>query len=165
MPNDRSANTVEPSKVDTAASDACTRSGVFALLLSTALLLLIPPWLNRPNQVALSRYIALKNMLAMRVDSLDLDPIWQQYKASHTTAELAPIADLADIDVLVTITSNGRISIPPNGTEPNRGKPNPSGVPSAPTLQSAIASATAPMKLRNISDIRDYLIELDDSTA
>jgi hypothetical protein len=38
----------EPGKVDTCTSDACTRSGIFALALSVALVLLVQSWNRRP---------------------------------------------------------------------------------------------------------------------
>jgi hypothetical protein len=48
----------EPTKVDMAASEACVRSGAFALLLSVALFLLVPSWREQPNYAALRLCLA-----------------------------------------------------------------------------------------------------------
>ena len=79
--------TEEPTKVDVAASDACVRSGTFALLLSVVLLLLVPSWREQPNYAALRRYLGDRLALASLVDGLDDNPLWQNYKASNSGAE------------------------------------------------------------------------------
>jgi len=147
MPDD-SATTPEPSKVDTAASNACARSGGFGLLLSTALVLLIPYWIQRPNEIALGRYIMARSNLAFQIDALDTNQIWQVYKTSHETAELTPISQLIDVDVPVTFTSVGKATKPPNVQKMQNAPPSPQTnpfVPNAPTGLGVVAHTTAPI--------------------
>lgn len=78
-------------------ADACSRSGAFALLLSGVLLLLIPYWLDRPNEIALGKYLTSRLNLAIDLQRLDDDPAWQKYQESrnvsttlrHMTAEFS----------------------------------------------------------------------------
>jgi hypothetical protein len=84
----------EPTKADVAASDACTRSGTFALGLCLVLLLLIPSWLSRPSEIALRRYVVYRWLLTVRLDGLDNDPFWQSYRDTDPSAETKPVASL-----------------------------------------------------------------------
>jgi hypothetical protein len=88
------AEIAEPTAADRASSDACTRSGAFALLLSVVLLLLIPYWLDRPKRKALGEYLTNRLNLIIYLEKLDDDPVWQMYKDSHPTAESTSIAQL-----------------------------------------------------------------------
>lgn len=99
MVNDLRANSPAPTKVDTAASDACTRSGIVALLLSVALLLLIPYWVHRPAVVALGRYVAIRDELAVNLTELKDDLFWQHYVASHPEANSMSISKLLKLQV------------------------------------------------------------------
>jgi len=155
----------EPSTADTAASNACTRSGAFALLLSTALVLLIPYWIQRPNEIELGRYIMARSNLSFQIDALDTNQIWQIYKNSHENAELTPISQLIDVDVPVTFTSVGKVTTPPNRQKMQNAPASPRQNPSVPNpiFLSAVAQTTAPMKLSNMSTVRDSLILLDDA--
>ena len=94
----------EPTKMDATASDACTRSGAFALLLSVGLFLLIPYWAHRQEEIALSRYLGHRLNLALRVDALDNDPYWQDFTASHKSAELMSVAQLLEVRVETSAT-------------------------------------------------------------
>jgi hypothetical protein len=89
----------EPTSVDTAASAACTRSGAFGLLLTVALSLLIPYWMQRRNEVALGNYIAYRANLANQIETLDDNPPWKEYKDSNKTAESLSIAELMKVSV------------------------------------------------------------------
>jgi hypothetical protein len=95
----------EPTKVDLAASEACVRSGTLALLLSVALLLLVPSWREQPNYAALRHYLGDRIILASLVDQLDDDPFWQKYKASNPGAESTAIAELLRASVVVSSSS------------------------------------------------------------
>src|SRR5215469_3174058 len=94
MVNGQSAASTEPTKVDTAASESCTRSGVFALLLTVSLSLLIPYWTERRNEEALGSYISSRQDLANRVETLDANPIWKDYKAFDSAAQSKSISEL-----------------------------------------------------------------------
>ena len=73
----------EPTTLDKAASKACTQPGAFALLLSMALVSLIPYWLQGKQDNALGRYVSLRLGLATAVELLDESVIWQKYKAAN----------------------------------------------------------------------------------
>ncbi|MGP0021299.1 MAG: hypothetical protein ACLPHP_22205 [Candidatus Sulfotelmatobacter sp.] len=94
----------EPTKVDEAASAACIRSGAFALLLSLALVLLIPIWREEPRYAALRVYVAGRFNLALAVDSLDDSESWKKYKSSDEGAESLSIAQLRE-GIWVTASS------------------------------------------------------------
>ena len=173
MTDEVNTTPTEPTKVDTAASEACTRSGVFALLLSTALVLLIPYWLQRPNEIALGRYIGVRSTLAMRVDTLDSDPIWQKYKASHAAAESTPIGELVDTEFEVPQSGGNNpetAANTPAGPEKRVQTPAPRAgndlqtpaLPNPPTAPGMLV-AVVRMKLNEISEIRDYLNQLNDA--
>jgi hypothetical protein len=88
------SETSEPTAADRASSDACTRSGAFALLLSVVLLSLIPYWLERPKRIALGDYLIDRLNLAISLEKLDDDPVWRRYEDSHAAAESTSIANL-----------------------------------------------------------------------
>ncbi len=95
--NAQSAASTEPTKVDTAASESCTRSGVFALLLTVSLSLLIPYWAERRNEEALGKYISFRQSLANGIEMLDENPIWKDYKAFDKAAESKSISELKKV--------------------------------------------------------------------
>ena len=94
---DLPATNTDPAKVDTTASEACTRSGTFALLLSVVLFLLIPYWLHQGRDIAVRKYRAYRYNLTFYLEMLDDDPFWQKYSASHDAAESMSIAQLRDL--------------------------------------------------------------------
>jgi hypothetical protein len=85
----------ESGKSDATISDACTRSGAFALLISIVVCLLVPYWKARPNEIALGNYIAARFNLVLKLEDLDDNPTWQKYKSSHTAAETMSVSDPA----------------------------------------------------------------------
>ena len=93
----QSTSSTEPTSLDTAASAACTRSGVFALLLTVTLSLLIPYWMDRRNEEALGNYISHRQNLANRIETLDENPIWKEYKAFNGTADSMSISELMKV--------------------------------------------------------------------
>lgn len=88
----------EISKLEAGASEACTRAGAFALLLSLALASLIPAWIHRHDEIALGRYLTLRLNLAAALDALDENPLWQEWRLKHETESVA-IENLARIRV------------------------------------------------------------------
>ena len=95
----RMPNPSEPTKFDAAVSEACTRSGAFALLISLVLIFLIPYWIGRPKEVALGQYLSARFNLAVTVDRLEDDPVFQRYKTSSEAAESTSIAKLIGLNV------------------------------------------------------------------
>ena len=84
----------EPTKIDTVASDSCTRAGTFALLLSLTLVLLIPYGLQERDDITVGHYLALRFHLVTALEQLDHNPQWQQCKVSHEAAEWMSIEQL-----------------------------------------------------------------------
>jgi hypothetical protein len=157
----------EPTKVDLAASEACVRSGTFALLLSVALLLLVPSWREQPNYAALRRYLGDRIVLASLVDQLDDDPFWQKYKALNPGAESTSIAELLRASVVVSSSSSSeeekvasKIAPPPRHQAQKASSPIP-GPPEPPTGLSAVATVT--VAVHRLQDIADTLGQLNDS--
>lgn len=97
------------------ASEACTRAGAFALLLSLALATLIPLWLNRKNEVSLGRYLGLRLNLIAAIDALDDDPLWNEYKRSHDVDQIA-------LDQLLNLHINSATLTSPDNQVPSRPK-------------------------------------------
>ncbi len=155
----------EPSKVDTAASAACVRSGAFALLLSLALLLLIPNWREQPMYAALRVYVAERLDLASAIERLDDDPIWQKYKATNEAAESLSIAQLSSIHVEITagdkvepvrpklaLRSKEKIRKPGSGTNLT-----------PPTTAPILLKASLVMEVPEAPRLVESLIKLNDS--
>jgi hypothetical protein len=161
----------EPKGLDTVASDACTRSGAFALLLSLALFALIPYWMQRPVEVALANYLANRVNLSIYVSGLNDDPVWQKYRASQPTAESMSIAQLLDARVELSSSSTAAPQVQPGqkmasgrGHRPSaqqhgRNAPGPPGlVPAPPTG----LSATLLGSIDRIHSIAGFLTNLND---
>lgn len=172
MGNEMPNSSTEPKKVDTLASDACTRSGAFALLLSVVLFALIPYWMQQPTDIALGHYIENRLNLSMYVDALDDNPLWQKYKASQPAAESMSIAQLLDARVVISSVSAGTQQVQPtenmassHGHRPaaqghGRNAPRPPGwIPAPPTG----LTATVFSDIREIRPIADFLTKLNDS--
>ena len=111
---------IEHREVDTAASAACVRSGAFALLLSVALLLLVPTWRAQPMYAALGEYLAQRVNLAGAMEDLDDDPVWRKYQVSNETAELMPIGQLREIGVDMAATDQSETTLQPKASAPPR---------------------------------------------
>jgi hypothetical protein len=121
----------EISKLETTASEACTRGGAFALLLSLALASLIPVWSHRKDEIILGRYLTLRLNLVAALDALDENPIWQEYKLAHDT-ESVPLKQLADI--LINSNTLAPFNNSPQDTPSTKPPtPTPRANPSGPT--------------------------------
>ena len=83
MSNDWPNNSSEQAKADTAASDACTRSGAFILLLSVVLFLLIPTWKHRQKEIAFAHYASYRLSLELSLGALNDDPTWKTFRDSN----------------------------------------------------------------------------------
>ena len=149
---------VEPTKIDTAASDSCARSGAFALLLSLALVSMIPYWSQVKEDIAVSRYLSLRLNLVTAVDLLNEAVTWQKYKTSQEAPESIPMAQLLEV----------RVETPLSEPNSNTVQPKPAAT-SEDTTQRAVAPVLSPPTLRlsseiyEIHQIADFLAQLDDS--
>jgi|HubBroStandDraft_6_1064221.scaffolds.fasta_scaffold00052_49 hypothetical protein len=156
-----SSSDSKPSKVDTAASAACVRSGAFALLLAVALLLMIPYWKDLPKYNALSAYLTYRLNLASSVESLDDDPIWREYKTANDGAESLSIAQLRDLSV--DITNMRGIQVKPQQVPPTPPKPRPKAATTGPQPPTGLAGH---IKLASgvpeASRIAESLLKLND---
>jgi hypothetical protein len=167
MADDPQTNIAEPTKGDIAASEACTRSGAFILLLFVALLLLIPYWIRRPADIALGRYVAVRNELAISLGELQDDPFWQRYLASHPAADTMSIAQLVNLQVDESSFSDVTTGKNPPGhpTVPARPPAHSGSINSGPPRPSPPAMLSLKV-FGNVSEMRpiaDLLSELNDS--
>jgi hypothetical protein len=94
MSSDLPNNPIDRTKADTAASDACTRSGAFVLLLTAVLFLLTHAWEHRPKEIAFAHYLDYRLSLELFVDTLKEDTAWEKFKESVGDAESVPLAQL-----------------------------------------------------------------------
>jgi hypothetical protein len=153
---------------DKAASDACTRSGAFALLLVVLLFVLIPYWVERRYDLALARYIGTRQNLALYVTTLDMDPLWLKYKAAQPAAESTSIAQLLKAQVDVSPAPAEAASTVPKTAAPigapkqNRKRLSGPKQPEPPTNLS-ITVISPPRKLNWVPAIAGFLRDLNDS--
>jgi hypothetical protein len=89
MCDEANAVNVEPSKVDSAASDACTKAGAFALALAIVVALLAALWTHAHSEDALDHYITNRYLLQINLDRLKADPTWQQSDVITSSTSLA----------------------------------------------------------------------------
>ena len=149
----------EATKMDVAASAACTRAGTFALLLSLFLLALIPFWEQEREEIALGQYLALRLNLAISINQLDDNPYWQQYKTSHEAAESTSIEHLLMV----------RVNAPSGKSHVAKAQPTPSKSVENKTKQDATLVPAPPgpihfsIEIDTIHQIANYLRRLNDS--
>ncbi len=166
MVDDSKSDPAAGIKADIASSHACTQSGAFALLLSVALFLLIPYWIQQPIRIALARYVTYRNNLVLRFEQLDDDPYWQKYKDSH------PSADSMSISQLLKVSVEGGY---PDHAAPVRAQPKHSTVPKTTHRQFANRASGPPVpapptflrarvttEIAEMRPIADYLVKLND---
>jgi hypothetical protein len=84
----------EASKADIAASDACTKSGAFALALSVVLALLAVAWSQRSVDDAVGEYLVDRYTLSSAVERLNDDPFWKRWQAEHGIKSTIPFTKL-----------------------------------------------------------------------
>jgi hypothetical protein len=156
-------SSVKLSELDKATSDACTRSGTFILLLAVLLLLLAAFWTKREKTEALASYVNGRNNLALYVDILENDEIWQRYKGVHPDADSMPLAQLLNERAVIsksssTISSNApkpdsASSAKPEDSKSNRHVPNPP--------QNLTATFAASLELYEVPHIVEFLGDLN----
>jgi hypothetical protein len=86
----------EPSKVELIASDACTRSGLFALALSLTLGATVPIWSEQRDSLVLGQYIVDRLELQLTLDELEADATWRKKIAADQSLRELPISSLAE---------------------------------------------------------------------
>jgi hypothetical protein len=89
--NELSEGASEVSKSEGAASDACTRAGLFALLLAIVIGALASLQAKRPSDNALLNYLNYRYMLSADVEHLDHDPLWVRYRKNHDLKDSAAL--------------------------------------------------------------------------
>lgn len=78
-------------EVEKVASESCTRSGAFALLVSVVLGLLCVSWQQKTADEALAEYISARLNLAGRLGDLRRDKLWETYLLANPDAEKRPL--------------------------------------------------------------------------
>lgn len=101
MASDSQDSSPKPIEVEKIASASCTQSGTFALLVSVVLFLLCVSWQNRKLDQALASYASARWNLAMNLEELRKDTIWQKYLAEHSDGEDKPLAQLINATVWI----------------------------------------------------------------
>jgi len=112
-------NTRPLDEVNKVASEACTRAGAFALLVSVLLFVLCASLQDRKADEALAGYVSARLNLAMFIEELQKNEIWQNYSASLSGADQKPLAQLVRAKVEITPTSPNTGLQKPDET-PNR---------------------------------------------
>jgi hypothetical protein len=107
-------------EIDKVASEACTRSGAFALLVSVLLFVLCVYWQNRKAEEALSDYASSRWNLAMFLEELQNDRIWKKYIESHPDADQVPLDRLIHAVVEMSVTSPPTAELPKSDELPIR---------------------------------------------
>ncbi len=146
----------EPSKIDTAASDACTRAGTLALALSLVLFLLVQPWAHRPSEDALKRYVTARLYLSMMVDRIDEDPAWDKLRNSTTDLESLPLNKLPNALNVVSGSSPTANLLP----QTEKSRVSAKSRPAPPTA----LSVTVEIKIPEITAILETINQLNDSS-
>jgi hypothetical protein len=127
------------------------------LLLSLALVSIIPYWTERREQAALQTYIELRLSLALAIDDLDGNAFWQEYKNQHPGVESLPLKELANIIVPVARAGSPPVKLPSNTSAGTPKSPTtPVGPPTPPT------GVTLNAPLYEADFIGDVLKELND---
>jgi hypothetical protein len=169
-------------RIETAASEACTRSGTFGLLLASSLFLLSAYWLQEKKDEAAAEYVADRTSLAMYVDILVEDSVWQEYKRSHPEAEKMPMSQL--LHATVDIGQSAQVEPEPKPSNPGQNtlhaskpksqsatptramgrtavKPVVALAPEAPTSLSVMVGLNA--EINEMAQIRESLEKLNDA--
>lgn len=147
----------DATKADTTASDACTRSGTFALALSVVLFILLTSWAHRPSEVALAQYLAYRYDLSLYVERLDANPVWNTFKKSHEVED-TPIGKLPN-NVSVISQGSPTAAVEKTTEHPAIPHPPPGWRPQPPTG----LTVTQQIEIPEISEIVDIVKRLSDS--
>lgn len=106
-------------QVDAAASQACTKAGTFALLVSVFLFMLTIYWHDRRNDEALGKYVLARWNLALYLDNLDKDQLWTRYKELHPAAELSSLDTLRRASLKIRVEATGAKTLNSNSPDFN----------------------------------------------
>jgi len=157
--DDLQNDTNEPTKTDTIASDACTRSGAFALALSLVLFALVTSWAHQSSEIALAHYLAYRYDLALSIERLGEDPVWQRFADSNRSMVSK---SLSQLPTQVPETSSGSAVILKKipGKDVVTAKPfSPGWRPAPPT----VLTATVYVEVPELREIVNALKKLNDS--
>jgi hypothetical protein len=125
-------NSSESERIDSATSQACTKSGAFALLVSVFLLLLTTNWQERKTDEALAQYVARRANLGLYIDTLDHDKVWKKYKEVHSDADRVSISSLTHASVQITDSTEIANNKQPDPHAPQMDSKVTPGAPRAP---------------------------------
>jgi hypothetical protein len=151
----------EPSKVDITTSEACTRSGTFALAISLVLFALVAPWAHRPSEMALSRYLAYRYDLSSTIERLDDDPNWQKFEGQNAGLESKPLSQLPTQVPVAFSASPAPVKEKPRRHSAAPKTFSPGLRPAAPTLFTVTVFVQVPA----VEDLIGVLKKLNDSNV
>jgi len=155
----------DPGKVETTVSEACTRSGAFALLLTVVLFLLAMYWIEEKRDEAAAEYVADRINLAMYLDTLDEDRIWQEYERTHPDAESMPMSQL--LHVSASIVSSAKVVPAPKPAQAGesnsaQGAKPPAAAQARPAAPTNLTGSVA-IEIYEMAPIHEFLGKLNDS--
>jgi hypothetical protein len=112
------------SELDIRCSDACTRAGLTALLVSALAFSMLPILTHREALDALGKYMALRLTLKITLDDLDGEPCWEELKSQQPSGQAPNTWRLSQL--IEVKCSSGR---PPAQPEPTSADPFPAPSP------------------------------------
>jgi hypothetical protein len=106
-----------PETLDTRCSEACTRAGAFALLLSAIAISLLGPLIAANTRTALQKYINFRLALKEQVDQTSADPCWQILSEQLGGMNLTKALSLTELGKIEC-----KEQFSPDGTDPELSK-------------------------------------------
>ncbi|MGA2814402.1 MAG: hypothetical protein ABSG16_23645 [Candidatus Acidiferrum sp.] len=165
MPRDEARRESSRNDIDKVSSEACTRSGAFALLVSLVILLLCPYWEGRKSDAALASYLTNRLNLAVSLESLQNDAVWMEYAQSHPKVDQETLNSLVDTTVEIRRTASTKTSPPSDKSAPEATKPQKPNSPGSKPLPPNGLSATSVDEIEppELSRIAEAWKNLNDS--
>ena len=102
------ADVTEATQSDLTISGACTKAGIFILLLTLTLIPLIFYWLGAESKEAAKKYITYRLNLSAAFDALEDDNYWLKYKSINENAESMTIQELLEVELILKDVSPER---------------------------------------------------------
>jgi hypothetical protein len=152
------------SELDIRCSDACTRAGLTALLISALAFSMLPFLARREALDALGKYIGLRLSLMSILDNLDSEPCWEELKSKQPSGQAPDTWRLSQL-IEVECSSRPATAEP----QPTSADPSPDPPPQQETStpsDEGIAPATIVRlvyPLPQLQDISDFLTALTDA--
>lgn len=171
-------HSADSGEIEAVASQACTRSGTFALLLAVVLFLLSTYWIQEKKSLAAGQYVMYRQNLVLHLTALDEDTFWQGYLQSNPEAESRPLSSLFHVTGTMTIPSKPIQSekgadragaaprppvTPPPALVPKRGAQRKEQLPPAPPTGITATLSYSNGEIPGIAQVREDLEALNDS--